>query len=191
LPLFGKYNIENALSVISIALLEGVSELYIKKCLESYQGAEQRQEILFDKGDVVLISDFAHHPTAVSLTLEGLRDRYPSKRIIAIFEPRSNTSRRKDFEKPYMKSFSPADIVFIAKPVIRHNDIVDNMMDIEKVVLGIGKNAYAYEKTDDIITEVKKVISTGDVIVIMSNGFFDGIAEKLQNFLETNTSRRF
>lgn len=187
IPLFGKYNVENALSVVAIGLLEHISENSIKHALETFQGAAQRQQVLYDKNNLLIIDDFAHHPTAVKLTLEGIRDHYPDRRIMAIFEPRSNASRRKDFEIPYSESFDAADIVGLKVPPFRHNDIVDNFVDLNTVVKLIkkrGKDAYTFPDVQAIIDFILQNKKTGDVIVLMSNGHFDGLREKLINAIE-------
>jgi len=181
IPMFGVYNVENALSVIAIALKEGIEEALIKNALATFQGAEQRQQVLFD-GDVTVIDDFAHHPTAVRVTLQGIREHYPTRRIIAVFEPRSNASRRKDFEIPYSEAFDSADIVVLKTPPFRHNDVVDNFVDLNTVVSNLqkkNKETFAFSTTDEIVQYLIQNKKTGDVIVLMSNGHFDGLREKL------------
>ena len=182
IPLFGAYNVENALSVIAIAMREGVSEAAIKHALASFEGAEQRQQVLCDHDGIVIMSDFAHHPTAVRVTLQGIRDAYPDRRIIAVFEPRSSTSRRKDFEIPYSHAFDAANLVVIAQPTVRENDNADNMMDIRVVIEGVkshGGSAIAIEQSEDIFQYLSGVIAEGDVVVFMSNGFFYGLPQIL------------
>jgi UDP-N-acetylmuramate: L-alanyl-gamma-D-glutamyl-meso-diaminopimelate ligase len=189
IPMFGSYNAENAISVAGIALIEGISEHIIKKSLATFKGAEQRQEILFNRNDIIVIDDFAHHPTAVAVTTQGIRDQYPDKRIIALFEPRSVTSRRKDFEIPYSTAFDAVDIAIIAKPPVKSVDDQNNMMDTEKVVSLIKEritDAMAFPHAVDIFEEVKKIIAPGDVIIIMSNGHFDGLSEMVVEWLEKN-----
>ena len=182
IPMFGTYNVENALSVIAVALREGISEETLKESLKTFQGAEQRQQILYDANDITVIDDFAHHPTAVRVTLEGIRQHYPDRRIIAVFEPRSNASRRKDFEIPYSEAFDDADIVILKTPPFRHNDVTDNFIDIDSVVQKIknrNREALSCVDVDDVVRYILNNQNPGDVIVIMSNGHFDGLREKL------------
>lgn len=186
IPLMGVYNAENALAVIATALQEGIDEATVRTSIASFQGAEQRQQVLCDMHDIVVMSDFAHHPTAVLVTLQGVRDTYPDRRIVAVFEPRSNTSRRKDFEVPYMHAFGAADSIVIAAPIVRWNDNTDAMMSIDTVVQGIvdcavrpGVTAVACDTSDKIVDVVAQQIQQGDVIVCMSNGFFDGVPQRI------------
>ena len=186
-PLFGKYNVENAVTVVAITIKEGIGIEKIKKALSTFSGTEQRQQVLFNRNDIIVISDFAHHPTAVEYTITGIRDHYPDKRIIAVFEPRSSTSRRKDFEERYAESFDNADIVIIAKPPIKEVDDPSKMMDIEKVSETIntrGVHASAINSVNEIFENLKNTIVGDDVVLIMSNGTFDGLAEKIVTWLE-------
>lgn len=185
-PLFGLYNLENTASVVGIALNEGVSEEKIKKALNTFSGTELRQQIIYQNNRIVVIEDFAHHPTAVVCTIEGVRDHYPDKRLIAVFEPRSATSRRKDFEESYGVSFDKADIAIISKPPVKAVDDVDKMMDVERVVLKIkdrGVDAISFARTDDILNDLKEVIRPNDVVLIMSNGTFDNLPKRLVTWL--------
>ncbi len=187
IPLFGSYNVDNALTVASIALLEQIEETVVKELLAVFQGTEQRQQTLYDKNGILVIDDFAHHPTAVRVTLEGIRDHYPNQRIIAIFEPRTNTSRRKDFETPYGESFDAADIVCFSVPKARHNDTSDNFLDPNRVVSIIndrGSNAQQFLSAESIVEYVVKMKKEGDIIVVMSNGPFDGLRELLVRALD-------
>lgn len=190
IPQFGIYNIENALAVVTIAIKEGISERYIRAALENFMGAEQRQQIVYDQKGVIVIEDFAHHPTAVSCTLQGIRDQYPTKRIIAVFEPRSATSRRKDFEQPYGAAFDAADIAIIARPPVRPGDNTDLMMDIKVVIDSInarGTTAYSFDTVSEILQYLAGNIQQNDLIVIMSNGAFGNIVQLLIQQLDGNT----
>lgn len=186
IPMFGTYNVENAVSVIAIAIREGIEESSVRKSLMTFQGAEQRQQVLYEDANVTLIDDFAHHPTAVRVTLQGIRDHYPNRRILVIFEPRSNASRRKDFEQPYSEAFDAADIILLKTPPFRHNDSIDNFMDVAVVVdrlKGRNKEAQPFDTADAIVEYVLKHKKPGDVIVVMSNGYFDGLRERLVSAL--------
>lgn len=192
IPLFGIYNVENALTVIATALQQGIDEQSVKEAIADFKGAEQRQQILCDVNNIIVMSDFAHHPTAVAVTLQGVRDCYPDRRIIAVFEPRSNTSRRKDFEEPYSKAFTAANIVLLSKPIVRWNDSSDAMMDISVVIAGITSipgtittEAAALEGGDAMVSMLEQMIRPGDVVVCMSNGFFDGVPQRIADWVTT------
>jgi UDP-N-acetylmuramate: L-alanyl-gamma-D-glutamyl-meso-diaminopimelate ligase len=191
LPMFGTHNLQNALSVCLLALSEGCSPSEIADGLATFQGMRRRQEMRGTAGGVTVIDDFAHHPTAVRATLDAIRQRYPDQRITAVFEPRSNTSRRKAFEAPYSEAFDDADRVFISAPPIRHNDEADRMLDAETVVRTIserGTPATVHPDVDALLPVLLDELEAGDVALIMSNGGFDGIHKRLLNALETTST---
>ena len=111
----GDYNLLNATAVILMAHALGVSVENIKSSLRSFTGVKRRQEILGEPGGVLVIEDFAHHPTAVRETLKGIAKQYPGRKIFAVFEPRSATSRRKIFQKDYAEAFQSAQEILLAK----------------------------------------------------------------------------
>jgi UDP-N-acetylmuramate: L-alanyl-gamma-D-glutamyl-meso-diaminopimelate ligase len=122
--------------------------------------------------------------------VQGVRDAYPDKRIVAVFEPRSNTSRRKDFEVPYSQAFVSADIAIIEHPIVRWNDTLDGMMDIHAVIEGIQHSAankkidaVAIEHPDEIFSKLTEIVVPGDVVVFMSNGFFYGLPQRLARWV--------
>ena len=149
---------------------------------------KKRQEHLArNENEIILVDDFAHHPTAVQLTLKGLKERYGKKRrIIAIFEPGSNSSRRKDFENVYPMSFANANLVILKSPPFRHNDSIDNFMDVSTVVSkiqAIGIKATFFENNKSIIEYLVKNVINGDVLVTMSNGSFENIQDDIIDVL--------
>jgi len=179
-PLFGDYNIENATAVFALATLEGVEEEFVRSALVSYPGVHERQEILSDKNGVVVVRDFAHHPTAVTVTLRGLKERYPNRRIVCVFEPRSATSRRKFFEEKYPESFLQANVSIVCAPPFKITDDKENFMDLNKVKEITKSKGGAIEVLDspeNALVTVKNLVQEGDVVVFMSNGDFSGIPE--------------
>lgn len=181
-PLFGEHNLNNVLSVCALALSEGLSFEEMAKGVSSFHGMKRRQEVIGEERNITFIDDFAHHPTAVRETLKAIRMKYPERRIVALFEPRSNTSRRKIFEQGYIESFDAADLLFLKVPPMRHNDTTADFIDAEKVVREIttrGTNAQVYATTEELIEGVAPVLQEGDVVLIMSNGSFDGVHAKL------------
>jgi UDP-N-acetylmuramate: L-alanyl-gamma-D-glutamyl-meso-diaminopimelate ligase len=181
-PLMGKFNIENAAMAASAAHFYGVPVPKIQKALSEFKGIKRRQEVRGEVHGITIIDDFGHHPTAIRETLAGLRDRYPKSRLWAIFEPRSNTTRRAVFQHELPKSFAQADGVFLSR-VARIEQIPEGeRLDPQRVVADIaaaGKPAYYEPTADDIVEKLKPLARDGDVVVVFSNGGFDGIHQKL------------
>ena len=154
----------------------------LREGLASFEGLKRRQEIRGEAGGVIVVDDFAHHPTAVRETTQAVADRWPDRRLVAVFEPRSNSSRRKVFESAYAEAFDCAAAVFISAPPIRHNDHLDDLLD-EAVVVGTiqqrGIAAEAFTGADELLPHLLDALKPGDVALIMSNGAFGGIHERL------------
>ena len=187
LPMSGRHNLLDALAVCAVALEEGVSPGQIVKGFETFGGMKRRQEIRGHVADVIVIDDFAHHPTAVGETIRAISERWPERRLVAVFEPRSNSSRRKVFEKPYGHAFDQADRVFISAPLSRHNDDQENLLDPSCVVESIrrqGIPASVHPDAAQLLPELLEALRPGDVALIMSNGNFGGIHDKLLRALE-------
>lgn len=182
LPMSGRHNLLNALAVCAVALEEGVTPEQIAAGFSSFEGLRRRQEIRGEAAGVIVVDDFAHHPTAVRATIRAVADRWPDHRLIAVFEPRSNSSRRKVFEVPYAESFDAADRVFISSPPLRHNDRADQLLDATRVVELIearGIPAAAYPDADALLPPLLNELRPRDVALIMSNGSFGGLHDKL------------
>jgi UDP-N-acetylmuramate: L-alanyl-gamma-D-glutamyl-meso-diaminopimelate ligase len=179
---FGAHNLNNVLSVCAVALSEGLTFEQVQHGIASFAGMKRRQEVFAEEKGVTFVDDFAHHPTAVRETLKAMNMRYPDRRIIALFEPRSNTSRRKLFEQGYIESFDAADALYLKVPPMRHNDSPEDFMDAEKVVREItarGTEAHLCDTTDELVSSLVPVLKEGDVVLVMSNGSFDNIYTKL------------
>ncbi len=111
-----------------------------------------------------------------------MRQAYPNRRLIAVFEPRSNTSRRKDFQDAYVEAFEAAHTVILSSPPFRHNDDAANFMNVDELVDDLsarGTPAFAYSDADDLLPHLLDLSQPGDVVLIMSNGGFGGLHEKL------------
>lgn len=187
LPMYGNHNLSNTLAACALALAEGVSPHQLKEALKTYRGMRRRQEVRGEINDILVIDDFAHHPTAVRETLHAIKQAYPDRRIIAVFEPRSNTSRRKDFQHLYVDSFQTADIVMLSSPPFRHNDDASNFMDVSEIIASLNKKdiqAYSGAHADALLPKLIEVAASGDVILIMSNGGFGGLHDKLLRALQ-------
>ncbi|CAN2039710.1 UDP-N-acetylmuramate: L-alanyl-gamma-D-glutamyl-meso-diaminopimelate ligase [Candidatus Magnetomoraceae bacterium gMMP-15] len=180
--LMGKHNLLNALSVIAVAHDLNIKLSDVSEGLKTFEGIKRRQEIRGQKNGITIIDDFAHHPTAVKETINGIRSFYSDSRIIAVFEPRTNSSMRKIFQDVYPLAFDSADIMCIRKPPLLEKIPPDERFSSEKLVDDLkkqGKDAYYFENTEGIIDFVNTKAVSGDVVLVMSNGGFDNIHERL------------
>ena len=180
--LMGEYNIINVLSVIASSDNLGISKEAIGKALETFSGVKRRQQIRGCKNGITVMDDFAHHPTAVRETINGVRPFFRNGRIIAVFEPRTNTSMRNTFQETYSKSFDSADIICIRKPPLLEKIPEGERFSSEQLVDDLkkqGKNAIYFPDTNKIIEFLVSSATPGDLILIMSNGGFDNIHENL------------
>ena len=189
LPMSGHHNVENAVGVYAACRALGLSADQIRGGLASFTGVKRRQEIRGTIGDVLVIDDFAHHPTAVRETITAIRLRYPERRLWAVFEPRSNTSRRNIHQIEYAGAFDGAARASIRVPEPHDKVPVNEQLDIGAVVEALhakGIDADASPDTEVLVQRVLEGVAPGDVILVMSNGAFggfiptllDGLAEK-------------
>lgn len=184
--LSGKHNVLNALADAVIARLRGVGDDEIQKGLETFQGIKRRMEVRGVERGVTVIDDFAHHPTAIATTVAGAKKRYPGRRIWALFEPRSISSSRKEFEPGYIDAFHQADRVIIG-PVFHRQRYetrygLDKMMSVDTIVQKLAEDSIPAEQIDDFDAIARKVASdaaVGDVVLVMSSGAFGGVHEKI------------
>lgn len=186
LKMFGKHNTLNALGVYALAETLGWERGKVLGALASFLGVKRRQEILLENEDYTLIEDFAHHPTAVTLTLEAMREKYPNRRLLAVFEPRSATSRRKVFQKDFEEAFKKADALFLSTPFDTSKIPEHERFSSEEVVTALkasGKEAFLGEGGLDLAEKINAYKEPGDIVLVMSNGGFDGIYDRLKSFL--------
>lgn len=182
LPMWGKHNIENTTGILATLIEAGISKEILSKGLTKFKGIKRRQEIIETVNGITVIDDFAHHPTAVEKTIESMRQRFPGQRLWAIFEPRSNTSRRNIFQDEFVSAFSNADRVIIASPYKMESIDSSERFDSEKVASAImkrGVDAHYVRDTEHIIEFVMRQVASKDIILVMSNGDFDGLIPKL------------
>ena len=180
--LFGPHNVCNALAAIAVAHRLGVPKERIASGLASFASLKRRCEVRGEVGGVTVIDDFAHHPTAVGVTLEGLRQAYPGARLWAVFEPRSATTRRKVFQEAYVDALSRADRVVIAEVYRKEQLAADERLSEQQVVEALkarGMAAWFHPDTAAIVAQVSGEAQDGDLVVVMSNGGFDNIHERL------------
>lgn len=184
--IFGKHNVANALSCYVMAKEMGWDLSLIKKGLETYKGVKRRQEVIGKPNNITIIEDFAHHPTAVKVTIESISERFKDSHLFAVFEPRSATSRRKVFQKEYVKAFSGPWTSIFAKPFNQTNINESDRFSSDELVSDLkaqGNKALLFDNVDLIVEYLKQNAKPKDVILIMSNGGFDGIYQKLLNAL--------
>jgi UDP-N-acetylmuramate: L-alanyl-gamma-D-glutamyl-meso-diaminopimelate ligase len=182
LPLIGEFNVRNAAMAVSVALAYRLPIEVIQNALARFAGVARRQELRGEVNGITVIDDFAHHPTAIRETLFALRHRYPGHKIWAIFEPRSNTTRRAIFQTALPEALKFADGVILAR-VARVDQLpTDDRLDPERVVQTIqtwGLPAFYEPEVEDILHRIKPLAKPGDVIVVLSNGGFEGIHQRL------------
>jgi UDP-N-acetylmuramate: L-alanyl-gamma-D-glutamyl-meso-diaminopimelate ligase len=182
-PLIGDFNIRNCLAVIVAAEAWGIEEAAIAEALATFKSVRRRMQVRGVERGVTVIDDFAHHPTAVRETLQALRTKYKEARLVAVFEPRSWSSRLAVFQDDYAQAFKSADYVVIAS-VFDSTKATEKgrVLDTEQLIADIkaqGKPALSIEGADEIVRHLTPQLRTGDVVAIMSNGGFGGIHDKL------------
>jgi UDP-N-acetylmuramate: L-alanyl-gamma-D-glutamyl-meso-diaminopimelate ligase len=173
----GHHNVENAVGVYALARALGLSADQIREGFASFSGVKRRQEIRGEIGGVLVIDDFAHHPTAVRETITAIRLRYPDRRLWAIFEPRSNTSRRNIHQTEYAHAFRGAARATIRVPEPHDKVPVSEQLNIDAVVDELCKQGIEADASPDVDVLVKRVIDgarPGDALLVMSNGAFGG-----------------
>jgi UDP-N-acetylmuramate: L-alanyl-gamma-D-glutamyl-meso-diaminopimelate ligase len=182
LPMGGAHNVENALGVIAASRGLGLSFAEIALGLSSFSGVKRRQEARAEKGGILVIDDFAHHPTAVRETIAAVKGRTPGRKLWAIFEPRSNTSRRNIHQDDYAHAFVGADRASI-KVADPHDKIpAGEGLDVPRLASALtmqGIPAFAAPSVDALLEEVVRDARSGDVLLVMSNGSFGGFIDKL------------
>jgi UDP-N-acetylmuramate: L-alanyl-gamma-D-glutamyl-meso-diaminopimelate ligase len=181
-PLIGEFNVRNCLAVIIAADAWGIAREAIAAALETFKSVRRRCEVRGVINGITVIDDFAHHPTAVRETLAALRMKYPG-RLIAVFEPRSWSSRLAVFQDEYASAFTPADYVIVSGVFDTQKATEKgNVLDTAQLIGDIAaqdKPAFAIGDVNEIVLRLSSELRSGDVVAIMSNGGFGGIHEKL------------
>ena len=182
IPLIGEFNVRNAAMAATAARFYRVPKMKIDQALKSFLGIARRQEVRGEARGVKVIDDFGHHPTAIAQTLQAMRHRYPGHRIWAIFEPRSNTTRRAVFQQQLPDALKLADGVFISEVAKLEQIPEGERLNAEAVVDAIadsGRPAFYEENANAIVERITPMLQPNDVVTVFSNGGFDGIHEKL------------
>jgi UDP-N-acetylmuramate: L-alanyl-gamma-D-glutamyl-meso-diaminopimelate ligase len=182
LHMSGLFNVRNAAMAIAAAHFYQIPLPKIAEAVAKFEGVKRRQEVRGSAGGVTVIDDFGHHPTAMRETLLGLRQQYAGSRLWALFEPRSNTTRRAVFQKDLPRALAEADGVFVAQVAALEQIPVSERLHPEQVVADInaaGVPAYYEPDADAIVTRLSPLLREGDVVIVFSNGGFGGIHQKL------------
>jgi UDP-N-acetylmuramate: L-alanyl-gamma-D-glutamyl-meso-diaminopimelate ligase len=182
IPLVGEFNVHNAAMAAMAARFYDVPKAKIDSAFKSFDGIARRQEVRGEARGVKVIDDFGHHPTAIAQTLEALRHRFRGNRFWAVFEPRSNTTRRAVFQQQLPDALKLADGVFISQVAKLEQIPEEERLDAERVVAAIakaGRPAFYEQNADAIVDRIVPMLRPNDVVAVFSNGGFDNIHEKL------------
>lgn len=181
-PLVGEFNVRNCLAAIAAAVSVGADPERVREGLRTFRSVRRRMEVRGEVGGVLVVDDFAHHPTAVRETLRALRQRYPGRRLVAVFEPRSYTAQRREMQPLYARAFDDADVVVLAKLFRPERYDATTALDPQALVAGWraeGREAYFVPTADEIAAFLASRVRPGDVVAVLSNGDFGGLHEKL------------
>jgi UDP-N-acetylmuramate: L-alanyl-gamma-D-glutamyl-meso-diaminopimelate ligase len=186
LPLLGTYNVRNALAAIGVGAAVGIDTDTLAEGLRRFKGVRRRMQHRGTAAGVSVYDDFAHHPTAIEETLAGVRSAFPGRKLWAIFEPRSATSCRRIFQADFARALSGADRVVL--PAVYRSSLPDHeRLSVEQLIGDLhagGVDARYIPRVEDIVRTVARESRSGDLVVIMSNGGFDDIHQKLLSALE-------
>ena len=187
--LIGRHNVYNALAVYAMGRVLGVGAGKLLEGFATFRGVTRRQEIKGERRGIVVIDDFAHHPTAVMETIDAVRSAYPQRRLWALFEPRSNTSRRNIFATEFARSLARADRVILSDLYQPEKVPSGDRLSVAGVVAEINRiandeRAVMIADSRDIASYVAAQGAPGDVVLVMSNGGFDGVQDKILRALE-------
>jgi len=182
IPLAGRHNVLNSLAVLATLHDLGVDRRVLKEALPDFAGVKRRLEIVGDFQGITIVDDFAHHPTAVTETLSAARGRFPGRRLLVAFEPRTNTSRRRIFQRDYVGALAGADLIFVREPSDIWKAPEDDRFSSPQLaadLIQVGRQAWSFPDTDALLAAVLGRVESGDVVLVMSNGGFDGLVGRL------------
>jgi UDP-N-acetylmuramate: L-alanyl-gamma-D-glutamyl-meso-diaminopimelate ligase len=182
IPMTGELNVRNALAVLGVGRHFGFTDQQIQSAFETFKGVKRRMEVRGVSGGVTVVDDFGHHPTAIRETMRALRVRFPGQRVWAVFEPRSNTTRRNVFQRDLAEALALADGVFVSQIARLELLQPQERLDPEKLIRDIeagGKPAFYLPTVESIVDHLAQATRPNDVVSVFSNGGFGGIHEKL------------
>jgi len=183
LPIGGRMNIANALGAFVLLSECGLTAEEIARGLKSFTGVVRRQEVIGEAGGVTVIDDFAHHPTAIRVTLEAIAERFSGHRILAAFEPRSNTARRNVFQEAFATAFDRASRVYLAPVYFKDNDPIPegerlDTTELADAIAERGPVAVACDSNEDLLATMLNNARPGDIVLFMSNGPFENLKDR-------------
>jgi UDP-N-acetylmuramate: L-alanyl-gamma-D-glutamyl-meso-diaminopimelate ligase len=181
-PLAGSFNVRNCLAAIAAAMAVGADPEGVREGLRTFRSVRRRMELRGEVAGVTVIDDFAHHPTAVRETLMAARQRFDGRKLVAVFEPRSYTAQRREFQEGYRQAFAEASTVILAGLFHPERYDAKTGMNPDELVAGLradGKQADYIPEVDRIVATLGERLSGDEVVLVMSNGGFGGIHEKL------------
>jgi len=187
MALSGRHNVLNAVAAIAIAHGRGVDGDTIAEAMAAFRGVLRRLEVKGESSGVLIVDDFAHHPTAIRATIDAARHRWPGRKLWAVFEPRSNTMRRRVFENDLAESLATADVALLGA-VNRANLLSDeermSPVRVFEAIRKAGRKAEGFDTAEEIAEYLAAETKTGDLVLVMSNGSFDGLCGKLLGKLQ-------
>jgi UDP-N-acetylmuramate: L-alanyl-gamma-D-glutamyl-meso-diaminopimelate ligase len=189
LPMVGEHNVLNALAALAVLAEVGAAPDALKKALPGFQGVRKRQDVSGEFQGVLVMEDFAHHPTAVAVTLAAVRQAYPKRRLVAAFEPRTNTSRRKIFQAPYALAFKDADLILVREPPDLWKVEPEEQFSSRQLVADLqaaGQEALYFPDTDQLLEGLLQHQRPDDLVLVMSNGDFNHLVPRLCEALGRN-----
>ncbi|MBW1951735.1 MAG: UDP-N-acetylmuramate:L-alanyl-gamma-D-glutamyl-meso-diaminopimelate ligase [Deltaproteobacteria bacterium] len=187
-PLAGRHNVLNVLAVLASLSSLGIDRQMLKAALPDFAGVKRRLEVIGEFGGITVVDDFAHHPTAVAETLSAARGRFPGRRLVAAFEPRTNTSRRRIFQQDYVQAFKEADLLLVREPPDLWKVPEDDQFSSVQLAAELeaqGQRARYFLDTDSLLEGLLTEATSGDIILVMSNGSFDNLIPRLIHALTT------
>jgi len=187
LPMAGEFNVRNAAMAICSARFSGFNPDQIREGLRTFEGIARRQEVRGVAGGVRVIDDFAHHPTAIGMAIDSLRQQYPDSRLWVVFEPRSNTTRRNVFQNELADALAKADLAVMPSVPNPEKVAIEDRLDPEKLIADVkaqGTPSWHCESVDEIVALIAKESCEGDTVAVLSNGGFEGIHQKLLDALD-------
>ncbi|MBN1832291.1 MAG: UDP-N-acetylmuramate:L-alanyl-gamma-D-glutamyl-meso-diaminopimelate ligase [Deltaproteobacteria bacterium] len=185
-PLYGRHNISNLLSTIVLSDFLGIDKPVLYEAMKTFKGVKRRQEIKGKKRGILVLDDFAHHPTAVKETIRAVKEKHKTRRLIAVFEPRSNSSRRDIFQEKYALSFDMADLILIPEPPLIAKIPSNERFSSRKLVEDLRDRdleAFYCPDSDGLLDQIIRRSQEGDVVLIMSNGPFDNLPQRVVDAL--------
>ena len=188
LPQAGLHNLQNAAMAVAAAVSTGIAPAQASAAMSSFPGVTRRMEVIGEAGGITIVDDFAHHPTAIGVTIAAARQRWPGRRLVIAFEPRSLTAARRSFQDAYLEELSAADLVMVAPPYHRDRFEASDILDRKALSTALGARGVASimpGEDDDLVEKLLETLKSGDVMVGCSSGAFDGLHKKMIEALQT------